>query len=199
MLPGRAPADLNTALQQTSAPAEPDEELTLSGLAPNPGRVAGTLVPLERQPWFPVIQLAPVAAFLGLWAWDRRRRYLEEHPEILLRRRARRMLRRQRRVLRRAVRAGDAPGYAAAAVKALRVACAPHFPAEPRALVGGDVLQLLGQADPPHRADRTAAVVRRFFAVTDAGRFARTSESAAELLVLQPELERVLEQLEARL
>ena len=75
-------------------------------------------------------------------------------------------------------------------------ACAPHYPAEPRALVGGDVLPLLPEAD---RAGRAGEVVRRFFAVTDAVRFGTAAPSATELLPLQPELERVLQQLEARL
>jgi hypothetical protein len=42
-------------------------------------------------------------------------------------------------------------------------------------------------------------VVRRFFAVTDAAEFGTTSPNAADLFRLQPDLERVLEQLEARL
>src|SRR5207248_4968482 len=112
--------------------------------------------------WFPLIQLAPAAAFFGLWRWDRRRRFLEQHPEILLRRRARRALRRERRALRRAVRDRDSKGFAAAAVSAMRIACAPHYPAEARALVGSDVLECLSAAD---GSDRNREVVRRFFAV----------------------------------
>jgi len=76
------------------------------------------------------------------------------------------------------------------------VACAPHYPAEPRALVGGDVLPLLPAAE---RSGRAGEVVRRFFAVTDSALFGPTAANAAELLPLQPELEQVLEQLEARL
>ena len=199
VLPGRAPADVAAVLQPESTDDEPNEEVTLSGLAPTPGRLAATLMPLQRQPWFPLVQLAPIAAFLGLWAWDRRRRYLEEHPEILVRRRARRALRREWRALRRAARAGDVPGFAVAAASAMRVGCAPHFPAEPRALVGSDVLQLLGQLEMPSPPDGNAAVVRRFFAATDSSRFAIAPEGISNLLVLQPEIERVLEELEARL
>src|SRR5262249_51209975 len=127
VLPGRAPADAASVLRPESTGDELDDEVTLSGLAPGPGRIAATLMPLQRQPWFPLLQLAPIAAFLGLWAWDRRRRYLEERPEILLRRRARRALHRERRALRRAARSGDVPRFATAAVSALRVGCAPHF------------------------------------------------------------------------
>jgi hypothetical protein len=142
------------------------------------------------------MQLAPAAFFFGLWNWDRRRRYLERHPDILLRRRARRALRRQRRILQRAVRAADAPRFAAAAVTAMRVACAPRYPAEPRALVGADVLPLLPE---PDRTGRPGEVVRRFFAVTDATRFGTAAPNPADLLPLQPDLERVLQQLEERL
>jgi hypothetical protein len=48
--------------------------------------------------------------------------------------------------MRQAARAGDAEGFASAAVRAMRVACAPHYPAEPRALVGSDVLQVLAES-----------------------------------------------------
>lgn len=78
----------------------------------------------------------------------------------------------------------------------MRVACAPHFPAEPRALVGADVLSILPE---PDRAGRPGEAVRRCFDVTDATRFATASADPAQLLPLQPALERVLEQLEARL
>ena len=134
--------------------------------------------------------------FAGLWGWDRRRRYYEKHPDILLRRKARRALRRQWRSARRAAQAKDAPGFAAAAVSAMQVACAPHYPAEPRALVGSDVLALLSQSGANGRAGE---VIRRFFTVTDASRFATAGGDAAELLSLEPELERVIEQLEERL
>jgi len=105
-------------------------------------------------------------------------------------------LRRKRRAVRRAAQAKDASGFAAAAVSALRVACAPHYPAEPRALVGSDVLALVRETGGNGRA---GDVVRRFFAVTDASRFATAGGDAAELLALEPELERVLQQLEERL
>ena len=115
--------------------------------------------PRNSRRGFRLIQLAPAAAFFGLWSWDRRRRYLEQHPDILLRRRARRALHRQRRILQRAARAADAPRFAAAAVSAMRVACAPHYPAEPRALVGADVLPLLPEPDRSGRRRRSRAAL----------------------------------------
>ena len=99
-------------------------------------------------------------------------------------------------MLARAARAGDAPRFAAAAISAMRVATAPHYPAEPRALVGSDVLGLLPEKE---RASRAGQVVSRFFGVTDASLFSATSTNPAELLPLKPELELVLEQLEAKL
>jgi hypothetical protein len=42
-------------------------------------------------------------------------------------------------------------------------------------------------------------VIRRFFAVADASIFSATATDGNGLLSLQPELERVLEELEARL
>jgi hypothetical protein len=194
--PGAVPGDLATLMQTNPAVMEPEKELVLSGLAGSRGRTASSLVPPQQRAWFPLVQLAPAVAFFGLWRWDRRRRYLEKHPEIILRRRARRALHRQWRILRRAGRAADARGYAAAGVDAMRVACAPHYPAEPRALVGADVLPLLPEIE---RTGRAGEVVRRFFAVTDAVRFDTAPPSATELLSLQPELERVLQQLEQKL
>jgi hypothetical protein len=194
--PGAAPADFQALLRPVSTAGEPDKELVLCGLAASRGRTAASLVPPQQQAWFPLIQLAPAAAFFGLWNWDRRRRYLEQHPDILLRRRARRALRHQWRILRRAARAADGPRFAAASVSALRVACAPHYPAEARALVGADVLPLLPESD---RAGRPGEIVRRFFDVTDATDFSTAPQHPADLLPLQPELERVLQHLEEKL
>jgi hypothetical protein len=163
----------------------------LSGLAASPGWT-GTLLPLQTSPWFPIVQLIPAGAFLGLWTWDRRRRYYEQHPDVLLRRRARRALHREWRALRRAARDKDAPRFAGAAVSAMRVACAPHYPAEPRALVGKDILQVIG-------TNGVSDTVRRFFATSDAAHFAANKSDLSGLLTLQPELEKVLEQLESRL
>jgi hypothetical protein len=194
--PGALPADLEALGQADATVVEPEKEPVLSDLAPSPGVTAASLAPAQNQGWFPWVQLAPGAAFFGLWGWDRRRRYLEQHPALVLHRRARRALHRERRALQRAARAGDAARFAAAAVNALRVVCAPFYPAEPRALVGSDVLALVPESE---RAGPTGEVVRRFFAITDAARFSAAHGDARELLALQSDLERVLEQLEARL
>jgi len=73
---------------------------------------------------------------------DRRRRFLEAHPEVVRCREARRALRRERRALRRAATSGDAAGFVRRAVASMQIAAAPHFPAAPRALVCGEVLSL---------------------------------------------------------
>src|SRR5258706_2416110 len=100
VIPGPVPADQNAWLQPCLAAS--DQEPVLSGLALSPGRNAGSLVPIQQNRWFPFLQLVPGALFLGIWNWDRRRRYFEHHPDILLRRRARRALKREWRALRRA-------------------------------------------------------------------------------------------------
>jgi hypothetical protein len=51
----------------------------------------------------------------------------------------------------------------------------------------------------PDLDEAAADVVRRFFAVTDAARFSDTTGDAQALLKLKPELERLLEELEAKL
>jgi hypothetical protein len=131
----------------------------------------------------------------GLWTWDRRRRYLEQHPDIVRRRRARRALNRERRRLRKAARRKDAPTFATSAVNAMRVACAPHYPAEARALVGADIIPILETDSTQPQGD----LVRRFFALTDAVRFGKAAPNGHELLSLEPQLEQVLDQLEAKL
>jgi hypothetical protein len=194
--PGVVPGDISSLLQAGSAGDEPEKELVLSDLAASRGRTASNLVPPQKQAWFPLVQLAPALVFFGIWSWDRRRRYLEAHTDIVLRRRARRALRRQRHVMQRAARAADAPRFATAAVNAMRVACAPHYPAEPRALVGGDVLPLLSESE---RSGRGGEVVRRFFAVTDATLFGTAAPNTADLLPLEPDVERILQELEQKL
>jgi hypothetical protein len=183
-------------VEMEGAVAGEEKKLALSALATSPGRVADRLVPLQQRGWFVGVQLLPVFGFAALWAWDRRRRYLEQHPGILLRRRARRALRRGRRELQKAMRAGDRLRYANVAASAMRVACAPHYPAEPRALVCRDVLDSLEESE---RAGRTGEIVRRFFAVADAAIFSATGSEGDGLLALQPELIQVLEKLEGRL
>jgi hypothetical protein len=173
-----------------------EEKLALSALATSPGRFADSLVPLQKRNWFVLVQFLPVAGFAALWAWDRRRRYLERHPDIILRRRARRALRRERRELQKAVRAGDKLRFATVAVSAMRVACAPLYPAEPRALVCRDVLDSLEESE---RTGQSGEVVRRFFAVVDESIFSAAGTDGDGLLALRPELDRLLEKLEARL
>jgi hypothetical protein len=194
--PGATKADLATLLRANSTEGETEKEPVLSGLAMSPGLMSGSLLPLQRQLWFPLVQLAPATALFGLWNWDRRRRFLEQHPDIVRRRRARRALRHERRVLRKAARQGDAGQFSRSAVSAIRVACAPHFPAEAGALVGTDVLPMLPKTK---QAARDREVVRRFFAVTNAIQFGRATAEGRELLELQAELEQVLDGLEAGL
>jgi hypothetical protein len=196
VLPGAFPADLQAVHQAAKLATETENEPALTGLAPSPGRSVASLVPVQQQAWFPLMQIVPAALFVGLALWDHRRRYLEQHPEVVLRRRARRALRREWRAVRRAARAGEAAGFATAAVSAMQVACAPHFPAEARALVGQDVLEALPEAA---RSARVQEAVRRFFTITDANRFARQAGDARELLALEPQLELVLRELEAKL
>lgn len=199
-VPIRVAAGLATAeaqaFVQAAAAMTNDHKLKLSGLAAEPGRAVAQLRPLQLRGGFWWGQLGPLLGFTGLWFWDRRRRFLELHPEILVRRRARRALRRERVKLGKAALSNDAARFASSAVTALRVAGAPHFPAAPRALVGRDILELLPEAE---RHERSGEVVRKIFAVTDAAQFSVATSELSELLNLQPELERILDQLEEKL
>ena len=172
------------------------QPLALSKPATVPGNTVASLVPLQLRPWFFAVQLAPGFAFLTLWLWDRRRRFLEAHPEVVRCQQARRALRRERRALQRAVNAGDEYGFVTRAVSALQIAAAPNFPAAPRALVCGDILSLFDESE---RQGRTGEVIRSFFSQDGMASFAAEGRAANSLLSLQPELEAILLKMEARL
>ena len=163
--------------------------LKLSGLAPAPGKTAGSLKPLQLRGWFVGVQLAPVIGLVALWRWDRRRRFLEAHPEIVRRRQARRALRREKSKLQKAVAAGDAAAFVQHASEAMRIA------ANPRALVCADVLAQLSGADQNGRAGET---VRKIFAAADA-QFATSTQIQVDCLALKTDVEAVLEELEVKL
>jgi hypothetical protein len=198
--PGPAGATAQAQAADDSNPAADDagreRDLVLTGLSETPGTSVGSLEPVQHRGWFLALQLMPAALLGGLWGWDRRRTFLEKHPDVRLKRRARRGLRRELRLARRAAVAQDAPGFVNRAASALREACAPHAAANPEALVCADVLQEL---QPPDPSGRSGEVVRRVFAAADAVRFGGPVRDGQELLALEPELERVLEQLKARL
>jgi hypothetical protein len=174
--------------------SESSAPLKLSELATTPGKMAGSLKPLQLRGWFVCVQLAPVIGFFALWQWDRRRRFLEEHPEIVRRRQARRALRREQSRLQKAAAAGDAAAFVQHAANAMRIAVAPRDAANPRALVCADVLAQLGGAH-QNRARETA---RKIFAAADA-QFAASAQTQSGLLELHSEVEAVLEELEEKL
>jgi hypothetical protein len=188
------PTDWQPATRADQTRSQP--KLALSPLAESPGNSVASLVPLQMRPWFFPAQLAPALVLLALWWWDRRRRFLESHPELVRRRRARRALRRERRALRRAEAGGDAPGFARRAISALQIAAAPHFPAEPRALVCGEVLSLFAQQE---RSGKTGQIIRSFFECDARAMFAAQAENQKPLFALRPDLEQILERMEAKL
>jgi hypothetical protein len=191
---GAAGADATAFLQRESQPVAEDEP-RLTGLATAPGRSLGSLKPHQTQPWFPLVAVLPLFGFLALGWWERHRRFHEAHPEVRVRRRARKALLREWAAARKAAGLGDSSRFVAHAVSALRAACAPHYPAEPRALVSSDVVPLLTAME----GTDGAHVVRRIFAAADAEQFAAQPPGATDVLALRGELERVLVQLEAKL
>jgi hypothetical protein len=194
--PGVFSAQAQALVRADRLASEADKEPQLSVLAISRGRIAASLLPAQKNLWFLLGQLVPASLLTGLWLWDRRRRYFELHPDELLRLKARRSLRRERRALREAARVRNADNFVASGISAMRVACAPHYPAEPRALVGADVLRVLPESD---RAGGEGRIVRQFFDLQDASRFAKSSPDSSELLALHAGLEQVLTKLEARL
>jgi len=186
----------DTALMTSETASVPEEKSGLSQPAQTPGKTASSLVPLQLRGWSPLVQLLPALGFCGLWFWDRRRRFLEQHPEIARRSEARRALRRELRRLELAATAGDAAGFTRCAIKALQIASAPHYPAEPQALVCGDVLQILPATE---RQGQSGETVRRFFAVADASAFAAVPGTTVELIAAKSVLKEILLKLEASL
>jgi hypothetical protein len=172
-----------------------DARLKLSSVAPTPGKEVRSLKPLQLKTWFVGMQLAPVAGFLALWQWDRRRRYLAAHPEIVRRAQARRALRREKQRMLKALTVGDASAFARHAARAMGIAAAPHFPADARAMVCADVLS---QLDMSGQNKLAAETVRQVFAAADA-QFALHHRPLPDLLALGPGVKSVLQKLEEKL
>ena len=180
------------ALENENPAAAP---VKLSDLATSAGKPAASLKPLQLRGWFVLVQFLPVAGFVALWQWDRRRRFWEAHPDLFRRRQARRALRREKCKLDQAIAGQDAAAFLQCAVNALRIAAAPHFPAEPRALVCTDVLALLDAQD---KDGRTGETVRKVFAAADT-QFAATTTTQTDLLALATDVVAVLQKLEEKL
>jgi len=186
-------------VQETAALAEDEvveERPRLTELRRAPGTTMASLQPAQSRASFLLGQFGPVIVLLGWWGYERRRQYLAAHPEILRRRAARRALRRERRTLHHAWTRQDASGFARSAVSALQIVSAPHYPAEPAAMVCGDVLNLFPQTE---QSGPRGNIVRQLFAQIDATNYARSGETALPLFTLKPDLDQILKQLEARL
>ncbi len=171
----------------------------LSELALTPGKMFGCLKPLQTRviSWF--LALLPVLGFLALWRWDEARRFWEAHPDLARRRKSKRDLRKEKKKLQAAWMANDVEKFVSHAVMVLRIAAAPHFPANERALVCAEILAQLSVVQQNGRAGET---VRKIFAIMDTqfGRIETTTKlSARDVLALKPEVESVLQILEAKL
>jgi hypothetical protein len=185
---------LPVELRSTDDAGKNSKPVRLAPPATSPGRTVAKLKPLQLQGWFVLVQLLPLGGLFLLWRWDERRRFLEANPEIARRQKAKRDLARERKKLRAAVAAGDPKKFLRHAAAAMRIAVAPHFPAEARALVGADVL---AQLDAAERAGNAGATVRKIFAEVDA-QFSRQNTRTVSL-DLAAEVERALQLLEEKL
>jgi hypothetical protein len=194
--PGKGPEVLPSLLEAQALVPDGEREPVMHGIARSQGTTTASLIPLQQRLWFPAVQAAPALAFFLLWSWDRRRRYLEANPGIILRRRARSELRRRRKALRKAVTRHDESRFVESAVKALQAACAPHYPAEARALVGADVLEVM---DPVHRSGPEGQVVRRVFEIHDKVLFNNAALEPDGILGMEAGLLQALETLERKL
>ncbi|HTB84505.1 MAG TPA: hypothetical protein VK742_12690 [Candidatus Sulfotelmatobacter sp.] len=169
--------------------------LQLGTLAKLPGRSAPDLQPPQMRAGLVLAQILPVFAFFILWRRDEHKRFLEANPEIVRRRRAKRDLRREINMWRQAVTQGDADKFVVHAAAAMRVAVAPHFPADARAMVCSDVLSQFEDAE---RNGKTGETVRIIFKAADA-RFADSKPPAADFMAMKSDVERVLQKLGEKL
>jgi hypothetical protein len=184
------PTELPAVNTEASAPS-----LKLNDLSPTPGKAVSGLKPLQLRGWFICVQLLPVLGFFGLWQWDRRRLFLDAHPEIARRNQARRALRREKRRLQEAVASNNATAFVHHSANAMKIAVAPHYSAHPQALVCAEVLERLNVAERNSVAGET---VRKIFAAADA-QFASGSQPQTGWLASQPEVNAVLLKLEEQL
>jgi len=182
---------INVRLEQGEKSELP---LKLSGLATAPGEAVSSLNSPQRRIAPVALQCAPLIGLLAAWQWNRRRLYLEAHPDIVRRRQARRQLRRERRKLEKAFAAHDAENFTRHAAAALCVAAAPHYPAQPQALVCGDVLAQL-----PAASNAEIETVRDIFAATDLRFAAKPLSLRGDWMDVYQDLQSVLQKLEARL
>jgi len=159
-----------------------------------PGRAANELTPPHRRAGFLALQLLPTAILVGVWSWDRRRRFLEQHPQVLIRRRARRAIRRHARAARRAARRGDGAGFLSSGIAGLREACAPGKSAAPLALAGCDVLP-----DLPGEPEPVRQMAQQLFDAANTLRFGEREPATQELLALAPAVDATLERLRRNL
>jgi len=171
---------------------KPDEPTALADGQTSRGRTASTLRPRHQQIGFLSLQLIPAILLGGLWFWDRRRRFFEEHPEVLVHRRARRAIGRHARRARKAARDGDSRNFLHHAIEGFREACAPAAPADPRALICEDVLTALPQA---LRQESVTRLVRKLFMAANNWRFGDAAPQSGELLQLAGEVDQQLKEL----
>lgn len=193
VMKGGEDGDASVFAAAASATPTTPREPHLQPPANAPGVTTGSLIPLQQRSWFPLLQATPAFAFGLLWLWDRRRKYLASHPALALCGKARRALRRQRRLLSRALAERNASLFAEHAVAALQAITAPHYPAQPRALVGADVLAVLSTAT----GKAGGHAVRELFDHVDARSFSSESRDGNDILALEPALQSVLRDLEA--
>lgn len=188
-------AGLPTQMPAADAAFDSGPAPRLGALSLSPGGSVAELGPPQFNGALVFIQMIPLLGILGLWQWDRHRRFLEAHPDLVRRRRARRLLRLEKRRLRDAIRRGDPTAIVRHAANAMKIACAPREAAHPQALVCADVLGQLPEAD---RTGAVGKTVREIFAASEK-RFASEHPMGASVSAIESEINAVLLKLEKQL
>jgi hypothetical protein len=169
--------------------------LKLSALVKFSGKTIPDLQPPQKRFGLIAVQILPLYLLFLLWRWDERKRFMEAHPEIVRKQKAKRDLRCERKRLQQAVMQNDAEKFVVHAANAMSIAVAPHFPADARAMVCGDVLSQFSVQEQNGKIGKT---ISKIFAAADL-RFSCSKSTPPDLSALKSDVELVLKQLEEKL
>jgi hypothetical protein len=184
-----AAAPIAETIPSSESDSTQERELALTGLNENPGKTASQLHPLQGQTWFLIIQLIPALALGLICGWDAFRRYQEQHPDVIIRWKARRRVRCHLKTMNQAAHGRQTGLFVQASINALREACAPSCVADPQALVCQDVLMQLPKT---MQKGAEAAVVTKIFEVYDRQQYYAKPKFDEALLDMASEVEKII-------
>jgi len=173
----------------SSDEAPPTREIV--HLKPRPGSLAVVGPPLATRPWFAVLLLAPVTAWLASWSWRKRQEHLASHPREVRRRTVARKVRAGLEELARLAAQGDAPEVFARVFRLLQEQLGERLD-RPAASITEAVLD--DQLQPAGVRPELVAELHELFQSCNQARYAPAG-SVQDLQQMVARLERVLGEL----